>query len=520
MPRLEKQIPSWSPFLPLALLLIFGLAVFFRAYELGARDLWTDEAWVALAALQSTPGEALAAGQSTPPLYLLTIWATAKLWNGSEAALRSLSFLLGVGTILVFWLLARALVSLPASLLALALVSFSPMMVYYAKELKQYSGDAFFAVLPFLLVERLRARQGRRGWVALALAGILGLGFSHAQIFILPVAGAILWFTLPARRRPCVYAVGIIWILSFAVYYFMFFRHQVDPEVVAYWVQDFPDFSGLGPFGLWLGKALYRYFWYFLGPWGIYWGAPLLLTGILALAQQGSRRALIYLGGPLILAFGAAAWNRYPFMAHYGGNRLMLFSAPMFYLVVATGMCTALGWLWDRRQRLVALALSGLILVALNPVKIVQENLHPSNNREEIQLLVAHLQSQLAPQDWIYVYYFANCPFEYYFQGPRERISWGKSCVERDLALPAEGTSPPRRLWLIASHIPPLKEMRQFSAHLLGPHWRETACLTREGAALFQFQWQGLGMAAKTRKNQPEPSLSGSPAQPDDKVCE
>ena len=57
----------------MAVLLILGLAAFFRVYDLGGRDLWTDEAWVALAALKGSPRAALAASQSTPPLYLLTV---------------------------------------------------------------------------------------------------------------------------------------------------------------------------------------------------------------------------------------------------------------------------------------------------------------------------------------------------------------------------------------------------------------------------------------------------------------
>ena len=192
----SKLDPVTRPYLTaLAAVLIIGVAVYFRLYDLGARSLWTDEAWVALAAMKPTAAAALAAGQSTPPLYLLTVWAAAQLWGHSELVLRGLSFLLGVGTLILIWRLSRALVEVPAALLALGAVAFSPIMVYYSKELKQYSGDAFFAV------ERLRAGQGRRGWLALALGGVLGLGFSHALVFTLPVAGAVLAARLPRNRR-------------------------------------------------------------------------------------------------------------------------------------------------------------------------------------------------------------------------------------------------------------------------------------------------------------------------------
>ena len=59
----------------------------FRLSDLAARDLWTDEAWVALAALKPTPGAALAAGQSTPPFYILTVWAAAQLLGSQEVVL-------------------------------------------------------------------------------------------------------------------------------------------------------------------------------------------------------------------------------------------------------------------------------------------------------------------------------------------------------------------------------------------------------------------------------------------------
>lgn len=327
IPLSEFQSQSLSrPYLTaVAVALICGVAVYFRFYDLGGRDLWTDEAWVALAAMKPTAREALAAGQSTPPFYLLSVWAAVQLWGHSEVVLRGLSFLFGLGTLVVIWRLGRALLEIPAALLALVAVAFSPIMVYYSKELKQYSGDAFFAVLVVWLAERLRTSQGERGWLALALAGVVGLGFSHALIFTLPVVGAVLWATRSRDRRGRLALVGGAWVLAFATYYVVFIQRELDPGLVAYWTQDFPNLAGLVPFFQWLGPALYRYFWYFLGEWGVLWGPLLLTAGVVALVRRGRARVLFYLGGPLLLAFGAACLHRYPFMAHYGGNRLMLF---------------------------------------------------------------------------------------------------------------------------------------------------------------------------------------------------
>jgi 4-amino-4-deoxy-L-arabinose transferase-like glycosyltransferase len=489
----------------LAVALIFGVAVYFRLYDLGARNLWTDEAWVALAAMQPTAGEALAAGQSTPPFYLLTVWALVQFWGHGEMVLRSLSWLFGVGTLWLIWRLSRVLLEVPAALLALTAVAFSPIMVYYSKELKQYSGDAFFAVLALWLAERLQARQGRRGWLALALAGVVGLGFSQPLIFTLPAVGTVLWVTLPRAQRPRLACLAGIWLLAAAGYYLLFIRREIDPELVAYWTQDFPDLSGLLPFFRWLGPALYRYFWYFLGEWGVIWGPLLLAAGMVVMVRHGRARVLLYLGGPLLLAFGAACLHRYPFMAHYGGNRLMLFSAPVLYLLVAAGGWGVFARLWRRRQRWLALALAGLLLVALNPRAGLQEDLSPLNNREEIQPLVAYLEANLQPQDLVYVYYFAVSPFKYYYHGPNPGICWGLSCVEQGLDTGEITRTPPQRLWLIASHIPDLVFLRQFAAKLLGPDWREAACINREGAALLRFDRQPQAPATKTPTGPPAP---------------
>jgi hypothetical protein len=495
--RTESRSQSWLwlGLTATAVTLLVGVAVYLRLHDLGTRDLWTDEAWVALAAMKPTARQALAAGQSTPPLYLLTVWAAVQHWGHSEAVLRGLSLAFGVGTVVLFWFLARYLVEVPAALLGLAAVALSPAMVYYSKELKQYSGDAFFVVLVLWLAERLRTSQGQRGWLALILAGVVGLGFSHALIFTLPIVAVVLYATLPLRQSGRFTLVVATWGLAFTAYYVLFFRQEMDPALLAYWSQDFPNFSGLGAFFQWLGPALYRYCTYFLGKWGVVWGPVLLAAGLVVMAHRRRARVSLYLLGPLALAFGAACLHRYPFMAHYGGNRLMLFSAPILYLLVALGGWALFTWLSQKRLRWLALALAGVILVAMQPWAGIQKDLHPLNNREQIQPLITYLEANRKPQDLVYVYYFAVAPFKYYYRGPTTGICWGRSCVEKGLdTTETAGKSPPR-VWLIASHIPDLKFIRQFATGLLGPDWRETYCRTQVGAVLLRYDRQPQAVA-------------------------
>jgi len=477
------------------LLALFGIALIFRLSDLSARNLWTDEAWVALAALAPTPGEALALGRSTPPLYTLTLWVLAQFFGGSEAVLRSLSLVFGVGAVGLFWLTARRLVPGPPAFLGLALVAVSPVLVYFSKELKQYSGDAFFAVLVVYLAERLRFRPTRASWLALALAGTLALGFSHGAVFVLPVVLPVLWVAAPGAQRLRVACLGSLWGLAAVSCYVLFFRRQVDPELLAYWSGDFPDFSGFLPFLQWLGFALGRYFHYFFGDRGWMWGAPLTAAGLVALWRHGPRRLLSYLLGPLLLALGAAALHRYPFMGHYNGSRLLLFSAPFLYLIAASGLSAVSAQLWHSPRRWLAPVLAAFILITIQPVALIRENLSPQANRQELQPLAAYLQSHLLPGDLIYVYYHAVHPFKYYYRGKLEGVCWGQSCVETALAWPGGDAAIPRRVWLVAAHFQNLEELEQFAARLLGPGWRQGAVLTRRKAALFLYVHQDKPLA-------------------------
>lgn len=493
---MEKRVhirgQTWAAWLPpLCLASLMGLAVLFRLSDLGARDLWSDEAWVALAVLKPTVTEALAAGQSTPPFYLLTLRLLVQLFGESEVVLRSLSFAFGVGTVLLFWPLARRLAPPAAAWLGLAAVSAAPVLVYFSKELKQYSGDAFCAVLLALLTERFLERPGTGRLALLAAAGALGIGFSHPLVFVLPVMGLVAFVGAPAWRR---WLLGLAggWAATFLGCYLAFFRHQVNPELVSYWASEFPDFSSLPAFVSWLAGALSRYFHYFFGDYAAWWAPLALAAGLGALRSPLRTRLLFYLGGPLLLAFVAAALHRYPFMARYNGSRLLLFSAPFLYLGVAAGVALAVARLGELRRR-AAWGLALLLLASVQPLGMVKENLHPITQRRQITPLLARLQQEFGPRDLLYVYHYAVYPFRFYRPDfPPQQVRYGATVHDKNL-FPGddeddEDDDPPERVWLLAAHFPGGDFLDTFAAGLLGPGWRATVRYTEPGAALICFE--------------------------------
>ncbi len=508
--------PSWpwqSWLFPALVVFFLCLGIFYRIYGIGARSLWTDEAWVALAAIQPAAAAALAGGKSTPPFYLLTVWGLVQVLGASETVLRITSVLLGIGSLVLFWPLARWLLPPWQALAALALVSVSHRLVYFSKELKQYSADVFFAVLTFLLVERQLRRGGQGGWGLLTAVLALGLGYSFPLVFILPVAAGVLWWQLPAARRAVVLSFGTL-ALVFLVYYLTLFRGQVDRELLIYWQADFPDLSAVGPFFTWLGAAWWRFGRYFFADWRVLPGAALLLVGLVACARHGQARVVWYFFGPLLLALAAAFAQRYPFMGRAGGVRLMMFAAPMLYLVTGAGLGAVGGWLWQRTKRWQAdpaaasldengggkklgwrlgpVVLLGLYLLAvilwLRPVFLWQENLWPQMNREEIAPLVRYLEAHRRPGDAIYLYYFASDPFMFYYQGPFTDIIWGQSCHDCGLPLPAARLAQIQRLWLLFSHFETEADVDRFIMNLLGEGWTKEFSLAQPGALLRRYR--------------------------------
>jgi len=265
--------------------------------------------------------------------------------------------------------------------------------------------------------------------------------------------------------------------------------------LLGYWAGEYPDFSGLIPFVIWFAGALGRYFHYFFhyfffSTWGWLWGAVFTALGILALANKGPRRLLLYWGGPLLLTLVAASFHRYPFMGHYNGSRLLLFSAPWLFLLTAVGLTVAFTWLWHRPQRWLAPALAVLILITAQPLALIREDLRPLDNRQELKPLTAYLQKNFLPGDQVYVYLHATYPFKYYYRGALDGVLWGTDCTETNLQVPASGHNSPQRLWLVASHFPDLAYLKHFAADLLGPSWHEEALITRHNAALFLFVHQ------------------------------
>jgi mannosyltransferase len=197
------EAPSRWHWALLALVLI--LAVGLRAYRLDAQSFWNDEGNSARIAERSIPlileG---AAGDIHPPAYYLLLAGWRAIFGQGEAALRALSVVFSVLTVLLsFWVGGR-LFGWWEGLLASLLVAINPFQIYYAQEARMYAMLAALATASVGLTVALLTADGRRRaiWlgVGYVLVNAVGL-YTHYSFPFIILAETLVFLIWLARKN-------------------------------------------------------------------------------------------------------------------------------------------------------------------------------------------------------------------------------------------------------------------------------------------------------------------------------
>jgi Dolichyl-phosphate-mannose-protein mannosyltransferase len=141
----------------------------------------------------------------TPPLYFVASWLTVQLGHTPEL-LRLPSLLAGTLSIPMIYVLGVRTVGRRRAILAAAITTVSPFMVYYSTEARAY-GVMMLLVMGSTLAMLLAIDTGRRGWwVGYAVCACLAFWTHYTCLFVL---GALLLWALwvhPEARRPALLA--------------------------------------------------------------------------------------------------------------------------------------------------------------------------------------------------------------------------------------------------------------------------------------------------------------------------
>lgn len=186
------------------------LAAAIRIVVLNNQSLWADEALTAyevrlpFGAMVHT----VTTVEVTPPLYSVVLWFWAKVFGAGPAALRAVSALASVALVPIAYGATRELVSRRAGLVAAALMTVNPFVIWYGQEARSYmllalfTGAAFWA---FARAWRIPSRRVLAAWVAFSVLAVTTHFF--AGFAIAPQALLLLW---RHRTRAIAVTVAIV----------------------------------------------------------------------------------------------------------------------------------------------------------------------------------------------------------------------------------------------------------------------------------------------------------------------
>ena len=456
--RINKKGKGLS-YLYLALLVIVLIAsIFIRFMNLSARSLWFDEAWIANAMSQSDLNEVINRSFHAPLFFALAVHLMVMIFGSNEFILRLLPCLFGLGTVILFYLVMKKHSGKAATLTSLVLLSFASNAVYYSRELKQFTGAMFFAILLVYICERVIRTGKLFDWLAFLVVSILGIGFDHALAFIIASIFTVLFiYSLKKKFLLKTLMAGFIVFIFGVFFYFFHLRHQIAKSMEfaqSFWLPHYPDTASLSVLLKWLIFATNKMLNFFSMP---YFPVSLIIIiiGLCLFYKSSGWRFAIYILMPVGLVLISSFLKLYP----YGGHRLMLFVAPLLYLSFGKGLDFVTAKL--ARSRLYFPLILVILFILISPVSnYVNMASHPPT-LEEMRPLLDELKDQVRPDDVIYVYYGAAPAFEYYYHtkfyrmADKKNIIWGK--VHRDesekyRADLEEILKKNMRIWVIFSH--------------------------------------------------------------------
>lgn len=141
----------------------------------------------------------------TPPLVFVASWLSTQI-DLTKEMLRLPSLLAGVATIPVIYLLGRRTVAQPAALVAAALTTLSPFMIYYATEARSYALMMFFVTLSTLAMLLAVDSRRTRWWVLYAACSCAAVYTHYTSVFALGAQALWLLWAHPEARKAAILA--------------------------------------------------------------------------------------------------------------------------------------------------------------------------------------------------------------------------------------------------------------------------------------------------------------------------
>lgn len=142
----------------------------------------------------------------SPPLYFISAWLTRGILSSGQESIRIPSMVAGIAAIPLTYLLGAWTVGKRAALIAAAIVTFAPFLIFYSSQARPYMLMTTLALCSTLCLLRALDRERIGWWVGYALFSCAA-AYTHYTVFYLLVAQLVWAFwTRPEARIKLVVA--------------------------------------------------------------------------------------------------------------------------------------------------------------------------------------------------------------------------------------------------------------------------------------------------------------------------
>ena len=428
-PRGRRPIEWWEIGAVVAVVL---LAAALRMYGLATKSFWVDEikAVIVSGSLQQSLIETGFGHE--PPLRYFLLHYLIRL-NPPELWARLPSYLLGVASVPLLWLLGRRLFGVGAAVTAAFLLALSPWHIVESQDARMYTVMLFFWLLSLVcfLAALERPKQGLL-WVALAVVHAVNFYLSYLTIFVLAAEALVLIVWLVVRvlregrrfaKKP--YAIGALifagffgFLVSFwSPYLIQLYQSYVYPEPPSGPIALPPNVRQVPWPAQFDSKFLIQFFDQLLIP-GPPWRLAAFLGLVMGLWLCWRRNWPFALIGLLSFAIAMAA-ILLTGMRHFVAPRylfhMLLFAVTAYAVVFATIGEHVLARAPKGAPRALAAAVLAAIALGLLYIAAPVIQLHVKAERQYWKQAVAFLTARMQPDealiigpwetDWAMLYY-------------------------------------------------------------------------------------------------------------------
>lgn len=171
----------------LFLVIILGIGLFLRLYNLNKHDFWYDEALSLVTARYITPQNIikhakLSSGWDLP--FFAMVYLLIHVFT-DDSFFRFLPLIFGILSIVLIYLIGKRLFDSETGLISAFLLAISPFHVYYSQELRSYSLLALSSLLSAYFFVRILTEKRIFLWVCFIFSNILCLYSHYCAVFFL-----------------------------------------------------------------------------------------------------------------------------------------------------------------------------------------------------------------------------------------------------------------------------------------------------------------------------------------------